>query len=879
MEPIVLTNDVYWVGVRDPELRIFDMVMTTDVGTSYNAYLIKGSEKTALIEVCESKFFDQYLHNVKSIANLTEIDYLIMNHTEPDHSEAVGQLLDLAPNLTVLGSSTALSFLREITNKKFKTQEVNDGDELQLGGKTLRFINVPFLHWPDTIYTYLEEDKILFSCDSFGSHYPDERLFNDLMESNFLTPYKEYFDAIIGPFKSYVLEALDKIKDFPLEMVAPGHGPVLRQDIERYIDLYRQWSTKPAPASASGKSKIVLAYLSIYGFTKMLADNIVEGISTMGDFEIKQYSLIEDKLDDPELLARVAEDLLDASGFLIGSNTVNGDALPPIWKLLSLLSPISHGDKIAMAFGAYGWSGEAVPSIENRLRSLRMQVIPGLKVNFKPGEGQLEDAFKLGMDFARAILEKKQDKTMIRWRCLVCGHIHVGPEPPEICPACGVGRENFVRESMEDEYINDTRDKFVIIGGGIAALSAAQSIRKRNRSAEVIILSEEDYLPYYRPALSDLLSEELPDKRLYVLDQAWFEENRVTVKIGTRAVKIDKDERTVITEQGEVITYNKLIIATGARSNIIPFKGVEKGGVFALRSLQDALSLKEALGKDKKAVVIGGGVLGLEAVWEMLSMGMEVSVIEHNQRLMPRQLDEPSSQRLQQLMIARGVRLFLGSDIEEILGEDQATGVLLKDGQVLEAELVLLSTGVKPNIELAQDAGLEIAQGVVVDNNMRTSAADIYAAGDVAQFGERLVGLWPVSLEMGRVAGAAAAGDWVEYKPPVLSTLLIAFDMEFFSIGEVNLPPDQCRIVEVNDPPENYFKRSYFQNGVLVGEIIIAPRVDTSQSMQNLGRDSSGKKHYNRWKCRVCGYIHEGPEPPDECPVCGAPKDMFDPID
>lgn len=879
MEPILLTNDVYWVGVRDPELRIFDMVMTTDIGTSYNAYLIKGSEKTAVIEVCESKFFSQYLANVKSIVNPAEIDYLIMNHTEPDHSEAVGQLLDLAPNLTVVGSQTALSFLREITNKKFKSQEVNEGDQLQLGNKTLRFINVPFLHWPDTIYTYLEEDKILFSCDSFGSHYPDERLFNDLMESNFLAPYKEYFDAIIGPFKPYVLEALDKIRDLPLEMVAPGHGPVLRQDIDRYIDLYRQWSTAPAPISASGKPKIVLAYLSIYGFTKMLADSIVEGITTMGDFEIKRYSLIEDKLDDPELLARVAEDLLDASGFLVGSNTVNGDALPPIWKLLSLLSPISHGDKLAMAFGAYGWSGEAVPSIENRLRSLRMQVMPGLKVNFKPGEGQLEDAFKLGMEFARAIVEKKQDKSMTRWRCLVCGHIHVGPQPPDVCPACGVGPENFVRESMEDEYINDTQDKFVIIGGGIAALSAAQSIRKRNRSAEIIMLSEEEYLPYYRPALSDLLSEDLPDKRLYVLDKAWYEENRVNLKPGTRVVKINTDAREVNTEQGEAIPYNKLIFAAGARSNIIPFKGVEKAGVFALRSLQDALRLKEAIGKAKKAVVIGGGVLGLEAVWEMISSGIEVSVIEHNQRIMPRQLDEPSSLRLQQLMTANGVKLYLGMDTEEIVGADQVKGVRLNDGQVLEADLVLLSTGVKPNIELARDAGLEIAQGVVVDTGMRTSAPNIYAAGDVAQFGERLVGLWPISLEMGRVAGAAAAGDWVEYKPPVLSTMLIAFGMEIFSIGEVNLPPDECRIVEVNDPPENFFKRSYFQDGVLVGEIIIAPRVDTSQSMQNLGRDSSGKKHYNRWKCRVCGYIHEGPEPPDECPVCGAPKDMFDPID
>ncbi|MGE5422862.1 MAG: FprA family A-type flavoprotein, partial [Ignavibacteriales bacterium] len=261
MASIKMSENVYWIGVRDPELRIFDLVMTTDVGTSYNAYLIKGTEKTALIEVCEDKFFSQFLDNINSIPDLKGIDYLIMNHTEPDHSEAVGKLIAKYPNLTVLASPTALKFLREIINNKFTAKEVHEDDTLDLGDKTLRFLNVPFLHWPDTIYTYLEEDKILFPCDSFGSHYPDERLFNDLLDSDFVTPYKEYFDAIIGPFKPYVLEALDKIKDLPLAMVAPGHGPVLRKDIDRYLELYRTWSTEGILA-APEKPKIVLAYIS-----------------------------------------------------------------------------------------------------------------------------------------------------------------------------------------------------------------------------------------------------------------------------------------------------------------------------------------------------------------------------------------------------------------------------------------------------------------------------------------------------------------------------------------------------------------------------------------------------------------------------------------
>jgi len=878
MQAIKMKDDVYWVGVRDPELRIFDLVMTTDYGTSYNAYLIKGKEKTALIEVCEDKFFDEYVDKIKPLVNISEIDYLIMNHTEPDHSEAVARLLDLAPNLKVFASQTALQFLKEISNRNFTSHEIKHGEELDLGGKTLRFINAPFLHWPDTIYTYLVEDRILFSCDSFGSHYPDERLFNDLMESDFVDSYKDYFDAIIGPFKPYVLEALDKIADLPLDMVAPGHGPVLRKDIDKYVDLYRQWS-QPPTAGDSGRPKIVLAYISIYGFTKMLADTLAEGVNTIGDFDIQTFSLVEDKLEDDELLDRIVAAIADADGLLLGSNTVNGDALPQVWRLLGRLSPIIHGDKVAMAFGAYGWSGEAVPSIENRLRALRMKVLPGYRVNFKPSERNLEDAFNLGMDFARAVIEKKQDQSQTRWRCLVCGHIHVGAEPPDICPACGVGPENFVREGIEDEFVNDTEERFVIIGGGIAALSAAQALRKRNRTAKIIMLSEEGSRPYYRPALSDLLSEDLPENRLYVFDQGWYEENQVALRTNSRVVKIDTAGKKLGMESGDSIEYDKLIIATGARSNIPPFKGTDKEGVYSMRSLDDALKLKAAMKTAKKAVVIGGGVLGLEAVWEMISSGMTVAVVEFNQRLMPRQLDEAASLRLQELMVDKGVQLCLGVATDEILGDGQVTGVKLNDGTVLDADLVLLSTGVRPNVELAQEAGIEVAQGIVVDDNMRTSVSNVYAAGDVAQFGERPVGLWPVSMEMGRTAGAAAAGDWVEYKQPLISTMLVAFDREIFSIGEVNLPPEECRIVEVIDPLEKYYKKSYIKDGVLVGEIIIAPKVDTSESVRNLGRDKSGKKHYKRWKCRVCGYIHEGPEPPDICPVCGAPQDMFDPVE
>ncbi len=871
MEKIQIKENIYWVGVQDPGLKIFDIIMPTEYGTSYNAYLIKGTNHTALVETVKANFFDEYINDLQKVVDLNQIDYLIMNHTEPDHAGSVEQLLKKIPGLTVVASTTAIRFLKEITNTKFKYIEAEHGQEIDLGGKTLQFIAAPFLHWPDSMYTFLKEDKILFTCDSFGCHFSDPRVFNDLIDRDFSDAYRYYFDMIISPFKPFVLEALDKIKDLPIKIICPGHGPVLREKLDYYIDLYREWSTPPVQ-NENAQPKIVMAYVSAYGYTKTIADGIAEGLSMIAEFDLKTFDLGETALEN------VLEEITCADGLLIGSPTINGDTLPPVWNLLTHLSPITHADKVAAAFGAYGWSGEAVPNIENRLNMLRMKVLPGLRINFKPSERNLEDAFNFGMAFGKAVLEKKQPKSKRRWRCQVCGQVFEGEEPPAVCPACGVGAENFVPEGLEDEFQNDTNEQFVIIGGGIAGLSAAQAIRKRNSTAGITLLTEEDVKPYYRPALSDYLSEDLSNERLFVMKDQWYDDNQVEVRTSCSVTGLDTAAKRVDLAGGDSLNYDKLIIATGASSNIPPISGVEKEGVYALRSLADAVALKAAIKKARQAVVIGGGVLGLEAVWEMIASGLEVTVIEHNNRIMPRQLDESSSLRLQNLMLAKGVKLLLGKDTEEITGDTKATGIKLTDGQIVAADLVLLSTGVKPNTKLAAEAGLKVERGIVVDSQLRASASGVYAAGDVAQVEDRLIGLWPVSLEMGKVAGANAAGDWLEYKEPVLSTMLVAFDMEIFSVGEVNLPAEEVRVAEIWDPKENFYKKSFIKDGVLMGEIIIAPRVDSSEALRNLGRDKSGKKRANKWKCRVCGYIHEGPEPPEECPVCGAAKDMFDPI-
>jgi flavorubredoxin len=449
MKAIEVKKDIYWVGSLDPELRIFDVIMYTPYGTTYNSYVVKGSEKTALFETVKEKTFDQYLERLKSInVNLDEIAYIVIEHTEPDHAGSVAKLLDYAKNAKVVGSAPALRFLKQIANRPFEQIVVKHNDTLSLGNKTLRFIEAPFLHWPDSIYTYIEEDHVLMTCDSFGSHYCLEDMFVDLIpkedEKDYKDALKYYYDCIMGPFKSHMLKALDKIKDFEIDTICTGHGPILRGNIDFYKDIYRTWSTETAPED--GLTRVVIPYVSAYGFTEDLAKKIEAGIKSKIDNAIVDlYNVIYHKQDE------ILDKIYWADAVLFGSPTINGDALKPIMDLLITMNPLVHGGKVAAAFGSFGWSGEAVPNMEARLKQLRMKLItPGLKINFKPNEDELSQAFAFGETVAEKIMENAnkgvktiRNVTIRKWKCSGCDHEFESEKAPEICPSCGGKQENF----------------------------------------------------------------------------------------------------------------------------------------------------------------------------------------------------------------------------------------------------------------------------------------------------------------------------------------------------------------------------------------------------------------------------------------------------
>lgn len=309
--------------------------------------------------------------------------------------------------------------------------------------------------------------------------------------------------------------------------------------------------------------------------------------------------------------------------------------------------------------------------------------------------------------------------------------------------------------------------RYFILGGGIAALSAAKAIRETDRSGLIVMLSGEDALPYYRPALTKQLLEPIAAEDIAVKKPAWYDapgRDIVTLN-GRRVSAIDVDKKTVTLQDGNVFTWDKLVYALGARCFIPPFEGSDQPNVIAVRDVKDAARVRELAKSARTAVVIGGGVLGLEAAWALHQGGLAVSVVEFDARVMARQLDAETSEQIARAMKDHGVKLCTCASAARY----DAQGLHLADGRTLPADLVIVSAGIRANAEIAGAAGIRVDRKVIVDDRMQTSAPDVYAAGDCASCGVSY-GLWLEAKEMGRVAGVNAAGGEARYQaktPPV----------------------------------------------------------------------------------------------------------------
>ncbi|MEA1896116.1 MAG: FprA family A-type flavoprotein [Bacteroidota bacterium] len=393
-----VSKTVKWIGALDYDIVSFDVVMSTDYGTTYNSYFINARKKT-IIETTKEKFKEQYLGKIKSLTDPADIEFIVMNHTEPDHSGNLKHLLELAPKATVVGTGSAIRYLKDMIGAEFKFRQVRDGDELDLGNMTLKFIGAPNLHWPDTMYTYLLEEKILFSCDSFGSHYCDEKMFDDLV-GPFDDAFNYYFDVILRPYSKFMLKAIEKIRPLEIDIVCPGHGPILKSNWQKYVDLSEAKAKQYLDVVETEDPRVLIAYVSAYGYTREMACNVEEGLKSAGRINTELIDL------ETASLGELEEQLIRSSSLLVGSPTINQNTLLPVYRLFSAINPIRDKGKPAATFGSYGWSGEAIEIIEANLKVLKLKLFDSHALfKFYPHEAKSNELKKFGKSFGQFVLE------------------------------------------------------------------------------------------------------------------------------------------------------------------------------------------------------------------------------------------------------------------------------------------------------------------------------------------------------------------------------------------------------------------------------------------------------------------------------------------
>lgn len=841
MESIKLREDFYWTGIIDDKLRVFDIIMYTEFGTTYNSYVMKAGDKIVLFETAKAKFFDKYLENLKEVIDVTKIDYLVVSHTEPDHAGSVEKLLDYSPQMKILATGCALGFLKEIVNRDFVGIAVRDEQKMTIGNRTLRFMFVPNLHWPDTMYTFIEEEQILVTCDSFGSHYclPEVLSSEIKNEADYQSALKYYYDCIIGPFKPYMLKALDRVENMDITMICTGHGPVLVGDrIRQVMEQYREWST---PANPNSKKTVIIPYVSAYGYTKMLAEKIAEGVRDSGDIDVRSYDMVEADA------AQVEGELLYADGILFGTPTIVGEALRPIWDLTLSMFPATHGGKYAGAFGSYGWSGEGVPNITQRLKQLKMKVSEGFRIRFKPSEADLVSAYEYGYQFGCVVQNKEPVKPKKKGarslvKCLVCGEIF--DSSLEVCPVCGVGKENFVPVDVQESgYVNNTQEYYVILGNGTAGFQAAKAIRERDKTGAVTLISNEPYPAYNRPMLTKAMVAGLDAEQIAIEGPQWYEANQIYQILGKNVSGIDMKEKEVLLEDGTKLHFTKLIYALGSECFIPPIEGSTLPEVAAIRRLSDVEKLEKLMKEASSAVVIGGGVLGLEAAWELKKSGLKVTVLEMAPVLMGRQLDAGAAELLKAAAQRNGVEICTGVNVEAIEGDGHVTGVRIAGGKVYPADLVIISAGVRANTALAGTIGAEIGRAVVVNSRMETSVPGVYACGDCAEYEGANMAIWPEASEQGRIAGANAAGEELEYRPTEAALTFHGMNTALFAAGDNGKNPNLLyKTMEFKDMGKGQYKKYYFLNNRLCGVILMGDLSEMGRMTEALEKHASYKE-------------------------------------
>ena len=389
-----IKNNIFYCGLNDCDRTIFDELIPLEHGTSYNSYLVKGSEKTAIIDTMYPPKTEEYLQNLEN-NNITKVDYIIANHGEQDHSGSIPALLKKYPEAIVVTNAKCKENIKEmllVPDEKIRV--INDKEEFSLGDKTLRFIIAPGVHWPDTMFTYIVEDNLICTCDFLGAHYTFEDIFAD--DSKELEhSAKRYYAEIMMPFRTMCKKYTKLVRELNPEMILPSHGPIYKNP-SFILDLYEDWSAD------EGKNLVLLPYVSMYGSVEEMIDYLVKKLEAKG-IKTEKYDIVDGDLGD------LAMSLVDATTIVLGSSMVLAGPHPMAVNIAYLANVLRPKAKVATFVGSYGWGGNLFGKLGELLSGLKLDVIEPLLVKGKPKE----DDYKRLDEIAEAIYEKHKALNLI----------------------------------------------------------------------------------------------------------------------------------------------------------------------------------------------------------------------------------------------------------------------------------------------------------------------------------------------------------------------------------------------------------------------------------------------------------------------------------
>lgn len=372
--------------------------------------------------------------------------------------------------------------------------------------------------------------------------------------------------------------------------------------------------------------------------------------------------------------------------------------------------------------------------------------------------------------------------------------------------------------------------RYIIIGNGAAGATAAKTIRDKDPDGEITIFSKEAEPFYYRPRLPNFIAGDVDLPKFTLRDYDWYDSNRIDLKKGRGIAKVNLESNSVLTDDGETAAFDKLLLAMGAHCFMPPIAGIDLHGVCSLRTIDDARMLKNMAGSISEAVLVGGGLLGIEAGFGLTRLGVKVHVVEFFDRLLPRQMDRAGAAILQKFLENKGFSISLNAQVKEILGESTATGIRFEDGQTLSGGLVLFSAGVRPNLELAQDMNLEMDKGVKVDDQLGTSADNVWAAGDLVEHRGRGYGIWPAAMKQGEIAGINMAGGSAEYSGTIMLNSLKVAGIDLTSAGNIDADEKLKSAVYVDN---TVYRKIVVDDGRICGFIFLGTK-DGLKSCQKL---------------------------------------------